>query len=577
VLRLVSEFADFFMLKKVKYYQMHKFLFLKQERSVYIALLNSNKIAEAITAFENYRNNLAKYKPDKNEKEEYKKERTHSVQVFIDELASKLEEFINKSDYPSASLCSAYLFRFNKTDKYLLKNYIKCLYNLRQYDLAFDILNHFIDIYPDDFTIYELYAEVCHEAGENIKAVEYYKKYLSVKKSENITAEEYNWLGFYYDVASSDDCYHEYLEKALEYYIKAAEMKKYNKIFNKNVTIIGFRAKQYDLIKKYWERLLKYHVLNSDDKYDYALYCMKTCNFKEGKKYYDARFRRGIKSFIYPRINKPVWNGENISKKTLLVHSEQGFGDVILTSGYINRLKKLANKIIYVVPRELLNLMKYNFNDIDVYPAFEFDINHLEFDYHIPVMSIPFVLELNRDTISVGEGFLHVNDELIKLYKNKYFNNEKVKVGISFHGHAGEEFKWRSLPYEYVPFLDKLKNAQLYNFNPDVDINNFSGLKNNHVINIAESFRDFSDTAAAIENCDVILATDNCILNLAGALGKKTFALFNWDSEYRWFDLTGENTVWLTSVKPFVNKKINEWEYSLNNAINEINSTYNNC
>ena len=71
-------------------------------------------------------------------------------------------------------------------------------------------------------------------------------------------------------------------------------------------------------------------------------------------------------------------------------------------------------------------------------------------------------------------------------------------------------------------------------------------------------------------NLDVVLTSDNCILNLAGALGLKTLGLYNWHYEFRWFDLSGDNVVWLTSVKPFVNKGINDWATSIEPAVEEI-------
>ena len=59
----------------------------------------------------------------------------------------------------------------------------------------------------------------------------------------------------------------------------------------------------------------------------------------------------------------------------------------------------------------------------------------------------------------------------------------------------------------------------------DIELNYFDDSIN--IINLGKHFKDFSDTAAAIENCDLVVATDSSVLNLAGALGKKTFAIFN--------------------------------------------------
>lgn len=59
-------------------------------------------------------------------------------------------------------------------------------------------------------------------------------------------------------------------------------------------------------------------------------------------------------------------------------------------------------------------------------------------------------------------------------------------------------------------------------------------------------------------------------MNLAGAIGKKTFGLFNYSNQFRYFDLTGDNIVWLTSVKPFVCSNMDKWEDVIDSIIKEI-------
>ena len=71
---------------------------------------------------------------------------------------------------------------------------------------------------------------------------------------------------------------------------------------------------------------------------------------------------------------------------------------------------------------------------------------------------------------------------------------------------------------------------------------------------------------------DIIISTDNVVLNLAGALGKRSFGLFNRFVEYRWFDLeNNHNTQWYNSVLVFKNKSQDNWDDSINNIIDKIN------
>jgi ADP-heptose:LPS heptosyltransferase len=87
---------------------------------------------------------------------------------------------------------------------------------------------------------------------------------------------------------------------------------------------------------------------------------------------------------------------------------------------------------------------------------------------------------------------------------------------------------------------------------------------------LGSTFRTWEDTACAVQCMDLMITTDNGILNLAGALGKKTFGIFNSMSEWRWIDTKGENVKWYSSVKPFACDTTNNWTYAMNNVAEEV-------
>ena len=63
----------------------------------------------------------------------------------------------------------------------------------------------------------------------------------------------------------------------------------------------------------------------------------------------------------------------------------------------------------------------------------------------------------------------------------------------------------------------------------------------------------------ALKNMDIVISTDNVILNLAGALGVKTYGLFNKYPNFRWFNLKGDNVGWYNSVTPLQVEENNCW------------------
>ena len=87
------------------------------------------------------------------------------------------------------------------------------------------------------------------------------------------------------------------------------------------------------------------------------------------------------------------------------------------------------------------------------------------------------------------------------------------------------------------------------------------------ITNLGKTFNNFTETASAIKNMDLIISTDNVILNLSGALGVKTVGLFNKDTNYRWFKTDGENVGWYSSVIPLQVQKQDDWKPLINQQL----------
>lgn len=422
-----------------------------------------------------------------------------------------------------------------------------------------------------NLSVYKTLGYIYYQLGDYENASKYMKTFEFNASYSQITAEDYNLLGFYYERLYTTKTHNlKDLDKAVTNFIMASDRKPNDKNYLKNVIITASKGNLQKLAYRYWKKLFKLGELNNDDKFDYAAHCLKNENFKGWEKYFEYRFDKETNPTIIPKIDKPRWDGnQDISDKTLLVCYEQGFGDTILMAGYLPRLTKIAKKVIYIVQDSLYTLLKDNYKDIEVKSATQFrNDTTIKYDYYIPSMSIPMALKLDRDNISVGEGYIKPNKEIVHRYKTLFFDNNKLKIGLSVSGNKNGD-NTRDIPLDKLLPLAELDNIQLYNLTKDVtdeQLNIFNG----KVINLGGTFNDFYDTAGAMANCDIVISTDNVLMNLAGAIGKKTFGLFNYSNQFRYFDLTGDNIVWYTSVKPFVCSSMDKWEDVIDSIIKEI-------
>ena len=549
---------------------MDNFLLLKLNRVVWIAFLEQEKLDEGIRFFETYIMSLNSLKNDKNIKEEVEDEIEVSTALYLNKISELAEKYYNAKDWANAVICYAAYFKYCQDDVSSIKNFIETLDNLKQYDLETDLLEYIerkLSINAPQ--MYKLLAELYAKRNDYKKAVDYCKKYIEIQKE--ISSQDYNLLGCYYNCLFSeitddinDAC------AGLEAFEKASDMAPYSKLYAKNGTIMAGKVGDSVRGRKFWDRVLDAGSMTNDDKYDYAAFCLKNADFEGWYEYFEARFDKENNKTQFPKINKPKWDGvKDLSNSTLLVHYEQGFGDTFLMYGYLPRLAKLAKHVIFVVQDSTYALFKDNEYGIEIIPACNADLKKIKFDCYIPSMSIPIVLKLKGKDLSVGKGFIKAEENLVNDYKEKYFNNGKFKIGLSVSGNSTGD-KSRDIDFSILQPFDELKNVQFYVLTKGVFDSRIEVFKNNKVLNLGNIFEDFSHTAAAIENCDLVISTDNCILNLAGGLGKKTFGLFNYPNQFRWFDLTGEDTIWLTSVKPFVNKEYDRWAPTVAKVVKEI-------
>ncbi len=551
---------------------MNDFSILKLERAKWISYLDEENIEKSVKLYNLYIDNLKK---TDFENAAVKNEINLCSQLFQIKLNILADKYIRQKNFFKALLAVSAAFKNNKNDINNIKNYITCIDEFNHGDLKLSLIKHLGDI---SNTSSEIDIENCKYVYKTLtdmdlyaEAITYLEKYINLKGREKTNADDYNNLGtLYYTYFYKTSRNIIDLKKSFDFYMKALDINPNSDTYLSNALVIAYKCNDKEQVKNLCEKLLKLNPFTEDAKYNYSTLNLWLGNFSEWHKYYNSRFLKKHNRIYFPEIKKPQWDGiKDLSGSKLLVHCEQGFGDIFLMWGYIPRLINLAKHVIFITKKETYELLKENEYGVEVYNRDNTDIDKLDFDYHISSMSIPSLLKLDKSNISTGTGYIKPDNKLKEQYKQKYFNNNKLKIGISFLGSKNGDLT-RDIPVKEFLLLDKFENIEIYNLTKEAEDSQFEIFKNNKIINIAKDFQNFAQTAAAIANCDVILTADNCILNLAGAIGVRTLAIFNWNYDFRWFDLTGEDVVWYSNVKPFVCENFDDWQSAIIPAINSI-------
>jgi tetratricopeptide (TPR) repeat protein len=303
-----------------------------------------------------------------------------------------------------------------------------------------------------------------------------------------------------------------------------------------------------------------------------SLLCLLLGDYKTGWPLYETGWAikmRGIKR----EFDQPIWLGDvSIEGKTVLLHAEQGLGDVIQFCRYAGLVKGLGARVLMEAPRVLMPLLQ-TLEGVDEWvvqgellPAF---------DYHCPLMSLPLALKTELHSVPSPTAYLQADPHRAKYWSDRLGHGKRLKVGVVWNGGAR--------PYApNVWWVNQRRNISLDVFAAglnDLDVDFYSLQKGEpaeseirgqelrywpqgNFFNDADELNDFADTAALIANLDLVIAVDTSTAHLAAALGKPTWILTRYDTCWRWL-LERDDSPWYASVKLYRQGEDRDWATTL--------------
>lgn len=418
----------------------------------------------------------------------------------------------------------------------------ECVANFEQFDLALDFLKFYEEKESNlPLKLLTLGNFYNLKLKDYKKAIKYYEHYLKIDETKSVI---YTILASLYAKAYGDLS----LEDQVRYFEKAYKLKPNDRLVLHGLAFGYEKLKNLKMANKFYEKLIQNNPTETDF-YNYGAFLISCGEFESGHNYFTHRFSTGDKNLEYPISYAPEkkWNlKSDISDKVLLIHYEQGFGDTFMYCRFVPMMKNLAKQVIFVVQDSLYDLIKNSKIISDgVMVVSECQSENLEYDLHMALLDTPFVLKISAQNLPLCEKYLEVEDDKVKVYADKYLNkSNRIKVGICLHGNKNANYKGRDLELSKMQELFNLKDVEFYLLTEDKETEILN------LIPLGETFETFTDTACAVKNMDVVLSTDNVILNLAGSLGVKTLGLFTKYPNFRWFKLSGNDVGWYKSVRP---------------------------
>jgi hypothetical protein len=297
---------------------------------------------------------------------------------------------------------------------------------------------------------------------------------------------------------------------------------------------------------------------NVTARFNQAVSLLLMGNYSQGWPAYEARWDYEHLAGTEPKFAQPRWRGEDLKDKTILVVGEQGHGDNIQFCRFLFNLHVMGAKIKLQVTDGLIPMLS-NSPIIESVGSYTTDMG--EFDYWVPIMSIPGILGITLENLPTQVNYLNAEDKLVKAWLKLLGPKKKMRVGFSW---SGRRDSWlnqhKGMPFEtMLQLIRDNPDYEWVNLQIDATVDEEMALEDAGVTRYPGSITSFSDTSALIACMDVVISVDTAIAHLSGALGRPTWIMIQkFATDWRWL-LNRESSPWYSTARLFRQPDFDDW------------------
>ncbi len=305
--------------------------------------------------------------------------------------------------------------------------------------------------------------------------------------------------------------------------------------------------------------------------YEYGCFKLMQGDFEGAWPLYQRRI--AMQSYLEKKvthIKKPYWDGSIDKNATLLIHREQGYGDVFLSARYLPLALERLGRVIFAVPLGVGRIFKEAFPNIDTVEDGT-EINLDKVDFHLHSLSLPSVFNTTLDDIPSANIFA-ASPDLNNKWKRRLPGN--FRVGLCWQGNSTQvRDAERSISLKAMAPILSIKGVQFYGLQVGAGEEQIKGIepdiKFEHLGPELSNKDAFVDVVAAMENMDLVITVDTSIAHLAGSMGNPVWILLG-KVPYWPYLLQSETTPWYPTARLFRAKQRYDWDEPINAVAEEL-------
>jgi hypothetical protein len=292
---------------------------------------------------------------------------------------------------------------------------------------------------------------------------------------------------------------------------------------------------------------------NADYHFNRALCLLRAGRFSSGFDTLEWRWRSAAQTTAWRDPGVPLWDGRPLDGQTVLIWAEQGLGDSIQFSRYLQFIRDRGGRAVLEVQPELKALLAHcpladavSARDQDPTPPA---------DFHVPMMSLPRLAGTTVDTCPPPTPLAPLPRRHRPDGWDRNLNIGLIWAGNPKHKRDAE----RSLPLAVLAPIGGVAGTALHVLQHGAARDQVQACGFAAQLTVHPETTDLLDAAGLIGMMDLIITVDTAHAHLAGTLGVETWVLLRYLPDWRWLRRR-EDSIWYPSVRLFRQKQDLDWQ-----------------
>lgn len=314
------------------------------------------------------------------------------------------------------------------------------------------------------------------------------------------------------------------------------------------------RQRQLPDARRCYDRALAIDPDLIEARFNRSMVLLAQGDFLEGWEDYEWRWQAS--GYSRPAFPQAEWDGSPLHGETVLLYTEQGFGDAIQFVRYAAEVKARGGRAMVRCQPELQRLLR---SVPGVFATLAPD-QTTEFDLHCPLLSLPRVLRTTIDTIPAQVPYILPDPTLASEWRARLHDGQPaVNVGLVWASHSmmpNAALKSTTL-HAFAP-LREIPGVRFYSLQTGAAGREAAAAGPIPLTDPTDRISDFADTAAVIANLDLIIAVDTAVAHLAGAMGKPVWTMLRYAPDWRWYP-DAPISKWYPSMRLYRQRIRGDW------------------